>query len=250
MNTTIPMLMSEVKDGYYVVDAADDYVIRIEPGEYQVIAMPYDVKRTPGLAAFTHPNMVRSRTREEEVKHKQHDWRKHTIANHVFVVPRDRILLLPEKTYTYPLAEIGGEQIQFSTSGGTCGHGWGDWINTIVHTTWGHSKTKLLAVASAAVRGTSFEPFLFHDEIEEAFYAEHAADWLTYSAIGRCSWVDIPEDMVKVDACIGGYRYTSPRPPEKTRVFLVPAADYHTRGNLPFVVDPLKYQEVISDQPC
>ena len=239
------MLMSDVKDGIYVIDAADDYVIRIdEPGEYQVIAMPYDVNRTPALAAFTHPNIIRTRTREEEVKHRKHDWRKHTVTNHILVVPRNRILLLPEKTYTYPLVEIGGEQIQFSTSGGTCGHGWGDWIFTIVHTTWGRSKTKLLAVAGAAVRGTSFEPFLFHDEIEEAFYAEHAGDWLVYSAIGRCSWNDIPADMVKVSACIGGYRYNTSRFPEKKRVFLVPAADYDTRGNLDFVLDPMKYQEI------
>lgn len=244
MNTPIPMLMSEVGDRY-VVDAEDNYSIRIyDPGEYQIIVVPYDEKRTPVLCRFEHPNIARTRTCEEEIKHRQHDWRKHMITRHVFVVPRNRILMLPVKTYTYPRVEIGGEEITLSTGGGTCGRGWSDYIYGATHTVIGPAKAKLLAVAGAAVRGTPLEPFLFQDEIEEAFYAEHADDWLVYSAIGRCSWVDIPEDMVKVTACIGGYRQGHQPPP--SRVFLVPKADYHTRGNLPFVIDPTKYEEV----PC
>ena len=178
-----PMLMSDVKDGYYVVDEADKYRIRIvEPGEYQVLMLAYDVRRTPGLAAFTHPNIIRTRTRVEEIKHAKHDWRKHTITKHVVVVPRNRILLLPIRgNYTYPHVQIGGQEIVLNTSGGGCGDGWHtDRIYTIEDMI-SPDKAGLLAIAGAAERGTSFEPFLFQDEIEEAFHAEHAGDWLVYS---------------------------------------------------------------------
>ncbi len=238
-----PALMSDVckEGGNFVVVPYDNYMIRIcDPGEYQVLVLTYDVKRTPALAAFTHPNMIRSRTREEEIKHKQHDWRLHTIASHVFVVPRDQIeLLAVPKVYTYPRIRIGGQEIIVSTSGGSNGIVTTDYIHT-VQSTPGPDKAGLLAIAKADVRGTSFEPFLFHDEIEEAFYAEHGGDMLVYSAINH------GEGMVKATACIGGYRF-GPYP-KKERIFMVPADDYDTRGNLPFVVEPLKYQEVISDQ--
>lgn len=238
-----PALMSDVGDRY-VVDAEDNYSIHIcDPGEYQVIAMPFDEKRNPFGFHYEHPNIARSRTREEEVKHKQHDWRKHTITTHIFVVPRNRILMLPVKTYTYPKVEIGGEEVSLSTGGGTCGHGWTDYIYATTHTGIGPSKSELLAVAGAAVRGTSFEPYLFPDEIENEFYRVHAQDWIVYSVHGERS-EDAPSDILQVWACQGGRRTLGPV--GATRSFLVPRGEYNGRG-FGFVVDLTKYTEVACD---
>jgi hypothetical protein len=67
---------------------------------------------------------------------------------------------------------------------------------------------------------------------KEAFEAAHANDWVVTSASG--SWADgVPEGFVGVHAQVGG-RYTN----NAGRRFLVPEAEYATRSQFGFVVDP------------
>lgn len=76
---------------------------------------------------------------------------------------------------------------------------------------------------------------------ERAFYAAHAADWITIAAVG--DWHDaVPAGYVGVTATMGGKRavYGQSRPPE--RGFLVPAAEYAQPAPFGFVVDPARHK--------
>jgi hypothetical protein len=77
---------------------------------------------------------------------------------------------------------------------------------------------------------------------DEAEYLEaHAQDWLVISALGACSYHNIPDGFIKAWATIGGSR--SPHSIQKA--FLIPKEEYEKRTPmLYFLVDPSKYQEV------
>ena len=99
------------------------------------------------------------------------------------------------------------------------------------------------------VTGEQIQPGESHVRDERTFLAEHANDWVTTAAVA----IDEPGTVerivrddgvtggfVKVWARVGGRHATGP----KTRAFLVPKADYDTRGRFGFVVDPPHYEEV------
>ncbi len=108
------------------------------------------------------------------------------------------------------------------------------------------------------VTGEQIQPGESHVRDEQIFNAEHANDWVTTAAVaieepgtverivrddgvtGGFRLVRGEQPMVKVWARVGGRYATGP----KTRAFLVPEADYDTRGRFGFVVDPDKYLEI------
>lgn len=107
------------------------------------------------------------------------------------------------------------------------------------------------------VTGETVKPGESYVRDEQLFYAEHADDWVTTAALaadpgtverivrddgvtGGLRLIPAEQAMVKVWARVGGRRASAP----ETRAFLVPAADYATRGRFGFVLDPDKYKEV------
>lgn len=74
---------------------------------------------------------------------------------------------------------------------------------------------------------------------ERIFREENKNNLVTVSAIGDKN----DPNLVVVQAFIGGRREDGRYPNEAPRWFLIPAADYDTRGRTGFVVDPAKYEE-------
>ena len=111
-----------------------------------------------------------------------------------------------------------------------------------------------------AVTGTKIAPGESYIRDEQAFFAEHANDWITTAAIavdepklveltiqndtadGPPHRVRAEQQMVKVWVRVGGRTASASA---ETRAFLVPADEYASRGRFGFVVDPDKYEEVV-----
>lgn len=224
-----------------IVQFSSDYAISVEPGEVLVIHFPYSASNSGAGAGFSHPNIARSRTREEELKYGHRDWRKTTITTHVLVVRR-AMIRLDKGEDTYPVIEVAGQRIKLSTSGGTCGQGWVDRLSTYCHTEYDAPLACLKAVAGVAVRGTDVEPYRFADEIRDEFFQQHQNDWLSVSACG--SWhPTVPTGMVGVTATLGGARVLSDPRSLNRRHYLVPESEYRQRvPYLSFVIDPARHE--------
>jgi len=111
--------------------------------------------------------------------------------------------------------------------------------------------------AYEVVTGERIKPGESYVRDQDTFFAEHADDWVTTSALavdpgtverivrddgvtGGLRLMPAEQPMVKVWARVGGRRSTAP----ETRAFLVPKTEYETRGRFGFVLDPDKYEEV------
>jgi len=91
-----------------------------------------------------------------------------------------------------------------------------------------------------AVTGIKLNPKQSRALREEIWKEEHKDHLQCVSASGPCSWLDIPECMVGVTACVGGHNKNG-QYAGKLRYFLVPEAEYKQ----PFVIeDEKKYKEV------
>jgi hypothetical protein len=217
---------------------------------YIVLVMGADQDH-PGYE-FSHPNLARSRDKVFEYKHSAPNghkwWTLKQGREHVFIVPRERVLLRLVEGYSYPEFQIGEYVIGLNTSGGTGPgrHAWTDYITDVVHTFTCLPVTLMKAVAEAAVRGTYLEPFKFFDELRDEWRAAHAQDWQSRSAVG--DWhEDVPKGYVLVWACIGGH--DNPDPKAEVRQFLVPAARYDHAQPYGYAIQPddIPYTPVTHD---
>lgn len=77
---------------------------------------------------------------------------------------------------------------------------------------------------------------------QKQFHLDHANDYLALAA-WRVPYKGIPEGTVGVFAGRGG-RLTNGRYPEDTAHFFVPAKEYDSRGNFPFVIDESRHLRV------
>ncbi len=148
----------------------DQYDIEIEPGTHLVIqagAFP----GTPS-ARFTHPNLAAT---VQAIYHFKvappRRWIRRAGISHYLIIPRDSILLLPERRYSYISAIINSVTVSFNVSGWTSGSGWTDSLRTVSEISVGHSLRHLRRLAAVAVRGTSLEPLpltpLSPDDLQE-----------------------------------------------------------------------------------
>ena len=180
------MLMSEV-NGEWVVDTADGgYKVEIDPGDH-LILVAGATYGTPA-ASFQHPNIVARKCEVHEFKHYCQSGRKFWTArpgvNFSFVIPKDRIEMVPERGYSYVPVKINGQKLVLNVSGGGgCGHsGWTDWVHRVVHTSVGFPKKTLKLLADTALspdeckaRGITF-PLVGPDESDKARFIRLAAE--------------------------------------------------------------------------
>jgi hypothetical protein len=155
---TEPTLLSECGTKV-TLDVKDQYNIEIEPSDYLVIIMGFTANKAG--AKFTHPSIARTRKTVHEFKHYRKNgskfWTSRAGVDHVFVVPRNQIKLLPEKGYSYIRAEINGVKVSFNVSGGG-GGGWTDFLTTFTSTSVNHKLSDVKKIAEVAVRNSPFEP--------------------------------------------------------------------------------------------
>lgn len=248
---TDPIRLSEI-NGFFDVPT-DLHRICVDPGDLQVLLMPFD--GTHAGAKFIHPNIIRSRRKNNEYKHSDKTghkwWTKRAGVTHVFAVPRSEVLLLPdESSWLRPVLEIGGQQIVMNTcSGSGTPKGWSSSrIKVVEDTCANHQVAVLKAVAAIAVRGSQFEGYKWEDELVEEFFKQHRGQLLTCgSSRGYLPGeATPPPGMLFVWACIDGFRapYDTPR-----RYFLMPEEEYPINYYPGFVIDPTRYQEVENPLP-
>jgi len=145
----------------YVIDEKDKYTVIIQSGDYLVISMGFATSH--GGSRFKHPNIAATTKTIHEFKHYRNSgskfWTSRAGIDHILVIPRDKITLLPEKGYSYISAEINGAKVKFNVSGGTSGDGgWSDYLGTFVHISVNHKVGDLKKLCEVAVRNSPFEP--------------------------------------------------------------------------------------------
>jgi hypothetical protein len=164
---TTPTLLSQC-GSKVVIDTKDKYCLAIEPGEYLIITVGFDHNK-PG-AKFTHPNIAASRKTINEYKHYRSNgskfWTSHAGIDHVLVIPRSSVTLLPIKGYSYIKAEINGVKVSFNVSGGG-GDGWTDYLDNCVHISCNHKLGDFKKLCEVAVRNSPYEPIQWKDEPED-----------------------------------------------------------------------------------
>lgn len=144
--------LSEIAGKRHQLSIPDDpqyYINSAEGDNLLIIASVIADKRN---ASFDHPNVLLHRPEVLEFKYYRHNGGKYWVAKpgiaFYFLVPKDRIELVPEQGYSYVKVLIGGKKFTLSVSGGTSGNGgWCDYIGNVAHIGVGHPVRDLKTLA-------------------------------------------------------------------------------------------------------
>jgi len=154
---TAPILLSNCPSRI-TIDEKEKYDIEIEAGDYLVVVMGFGVDKA--ASRFKHPNISASYKKVHEFKHYRKNggkfWTSKAGIDHVFVIPRDKITIIPEMGYSYIKAEINGVKVVFSVSGGSCRGGWADYLNNTTHTCINHKLEDVKKIAEVSVRDSRY----------------------------------------------------------------------------------------------
>lgn len=152
---TEPILLSDCGTNLVIDDTPkEQYQLNIEQGENQIVVMGF--KANKPASKFTHPNISATVKRVHEFKHYRRNskfWTAHAGIDHYLVIPRNKILILPEKGYSYVKAEINGVKVSFNVSGGTI-NGWTDMLGVKSHISVNHKLSDLKKLAEVAIPQT------------------------------------------------------------------------------------------------
>ena len=133
----------------------NQYCISIEPGG--PLLLHAGAFAGSAAARFTHPHLVATRKRVHEFKHYRRDggkfWTARAGITHSFRIPRQAVLLLPEKGYSSIKAEINGVTVSVNVSGGTTNGGWCDRLSSTACIAIGHPLRDLQRFAEMALPG-------------------------------------------------------------------------------------------------
>jgi len=148
-------LLSDCGERLVIDDNPTDlYVICIDKDDYLVIEV--GAKMGTPASRFTHPNIVASRKHVFEFKHYRASGGKFWTAcagiSHFFVVPRNKIFILPEKGHSWIPAEINGVKVHFNVSGGGGSGGWTDYLHSMTSISVGHNLRDIKKIAEVSVQ--------------------------------------------------------------------------------------------------
>lgn len=148
----------------------EPYRISYQEGTNLLLVMGFHSNKP--AAKFSHPNIMATEKRIHEFKHYRKGgskfWTAKSGVDHYLIIPRNKIIMLPEKGYSYVKTEINGVKISLNVSGGTCGKGWGDFFSSIVHTSVNHKLSDLKKVAEVAIRDSQIENGVEIKTLDEA----------------------------------------------------------------------------------
>lgn len=155
--TAQPAKLSDISDAFLV---DEDYFIKVDQLPKDFILLVLGFSHDKPAAKMDHPAILDRKNRIHEYKHYRASggkfWTAHAGTDILVAVSRDRITLLPEKTYSYPKVEIGGQKITLNCSGGGAGT-WTDYISGISHTTTNMPLKTVKAILSNALPKSFFE---------------------------------------------------------------------------------------------
>jgi len=109
----------------------EDYHVELPEGDYLLVSAGLEYGSS--AAKFDSDKILRVQRRVHEFKHYANGrkwWTQKPGIDILMAIPKSKILMLPEKGYSYVPIEIGGIRLALNVSGGTgVGKGWTD----IVH---------------------------------------------------------------------------------------------------------------------
>lgn len=150
--------LSEISDTLIVRQNPEPYTIfinqEIHKNGYLQVCFGEPINKP--AANFQHPNLVCS----NKVIHSFRTysrWYEKAGVDHWFVIPTDKIYIVPDEGYSYIKAFINGIKVNFNVSGGTNGKGWADWLSAKTHVGVGYSLRDLKRIAEVSIRGTAAE---------------------------------------------------------------------------------------------
>lgn len=154
-----PKLLSDCGNILIIDDSEKGrYSIEIAGGDYLLLAMGFASNKS--AANFQHPNIIASVKRIHEFKHYLHNGGKYWSASagidKYLLIPKNKIMMLPVKGYSFVKAEINGVKVSFNCSGGTY-NGWTDFLNSSVHISVNHKLSDLKKICEVAVRNPELE---------------------------------------------------------------------------------------------
>lgn len=156
---TEPKMLSDCGTCLVMDDSINNrYQISIASGDYILVTAGAKV-HTPA-SKFNHPNVIASVKKVFEFKHYRASgskfWTSCAGIEHIFLVPKTAIKMLPEKGYSYIPVEINGVKTIFNVSGGTA-NGWTDFLNSKSQIKVGHPLRDLKKIAEVSVRNVEIE---------------------------------------------------------------------------------------------
>ena len=151
---TAPIPLSEVHGGI-TLDVKEPYHISVDDGDNLIVRMGFGV--TKAAARFQHPNIAARRQTIHEFKHYYASghkrWTSKAGVDIYFIIPRDKVMLLPIKGNSYIKATINGVPVSFNVSGGTL-NGWTDWLHKTTETSVNHKLSDVKKIAECALPGS------------------------------------------------------------------------------------------------
>lgn len=155
--TAQPTKLNEIKD-IFQIDSTYQIKVNPQPEDFIFLVLGFSHDK-PG-ASIQHPAILDRKNRVHEYKHYKANggksWTSKAGVDILVAVPRNEVTLLPEKSYSYPKVEIGGQKITFNCSGGG-GNIWTDWIDGINHTSTNMPIKKVKAILSKSIPKNFFE---------------------------------------------------------------------------------------------
>jgi hypothetical protein len=132
----------------------DSYRVCIERGDYLIVEVGSIVGKP--ASKFKSPSITLSVPCIYEFKHYRSGggkfWTSKAGISHYFIIPRDKVYLLPKEGYSYIHAEINGVKVSFNVSGGGGGsQGWCDYLNTHTQISVNHKLSDIKKIAEVAI---------------------------------------------------------------------------------------------------
>lgn len=173
---------SQLNGRHEISENGSSYIWSLPKGRAMLIVAPVEI-RAGDCLSFGHPNLVARIGKAFEYKHTRDNGSKRWTAapgfEYWFLIPLDKIELIPEPGYSYVKVNIDGVPFTMNVSGGTSGQSWKDWVGDIAHLCGTRAfNTKLLNhLANAALPPSEIGNLEVHrpDERDRAYFEQLVA---------------------------------------------------------------------------
>jgi hypothetical protein len=198
------MLKFSQLNGHYEIPEKEgsSYIWKLPTGRAMLIVAPVEMR--PGACiSFGHPNLVARIGKAFEYKHTRDDGSKRWTAapgfEYWFLIPLDKIELIPEPGYSYVKVNIAGVPFTLNVSGGTSGRNWEDWVGDTAHLcgTRGFNTKLLNHLANAALPPSEIGNLEVHRPDDRARFAGQALEGIAKNWSMPCNPCKAMDDAAR-----------------------------------------------------
>lgn len=143
-----------------ILDSETNYSIVIEKGPYLILTMGFSANKA--AAKYTHKNIFSTYKTIHEYKRESGNrkyWVSKAGIDHILIIPKECVSIIPEAGYSYVKVIINGAQITLNVSGGSSNNGWNDHISTKCSTVINHKLADLKKITEVAIKNSPLGSF-------------------------------------------------------------------------------------------